>query len=583
MILIVVGAAKVRLSQTGDESDYATFEVKRGPLTISVIESGTIKAREQLIIKNEVEGRTSIISLIPEGTHVKKGDLMVELDASTLEDGKIDQEIQVQNAEAAYINAKENLAVVENQAASDVQLAELTLEFARLDLKKYINGEYPNELKQAQTDITLAEASLTNARETLQWSQKLYDEKYISEMEFQADKIDEQKCALDLELAKNNLALLTDYTYQRNLTQFRSDVNQAEMALERTRRKASADVVQAKAELTAKQAEYQRQVDKLKKIEDQIEKTSIYAPADGLVIYATSARRGGWRSSTEPLEEGQEVRERQELIYLPTGASANAEIDIHEANLEKVAVGLPAVVTVTSSGKTFLGTVEQIAPLPDAQSMWMNPDLKVYNTEIYLQGEDPSLRTGMSCQAEIVVAQYDNVLYVPVQAVVRVNEQPTVYVKDGKAIEPQAVGIGLDNNRMIHIISGLEEGQTVLLNPPLKAAAVQARAADAIAEQALLQNPDVIARLKQLPQAASSDEAASEDAPAMPRRTDPADRPGGQGAQGRRRFENLSPEEREKMRERFESMSPEQRQQMRRRTRGTSNENQESISESRGR
>jgi hypothetical protein len=189
----------------------------------------------------------------------------------------------------------------------------------------------------------------------------------------------------------------------------------------------------------------------------------------------------------------------------------------------------------------------------------------------------------MSCQAEIVVAQYDNVVYVPVQAVVRVDEQPTVYVKSGKAIEPHEVETGLANNRMIHIISGLEEGQTVLLNPPLKAAAVQVRAADAIAEQALLQNPDVIARLKQLPQATSSDEAASEDAPATQRRTDPADRPGGQGTQGRRRFENLSAQEREEMRKKFESMSPEQRQQMRRRTRGTSNENQEGISESRGR
>jgi HlyD family secretion protein len=70
--------------------------VKQGPLRISVTESGTIKAREQVILKSEVEGRTSILSLIPEGTQVKQGDLLVDLDSSQLLDSKIDQEIIVQ-------------------------------------------------------------------------------------------------------------------------------------------------------------------------------------------------------------------------------------------------------------------------------------------------------------------------------------------------------------------------------------------------------------------------------------------------------------------------------------------------------
>ena len=62
----------------------------RGPLTIDVNESGTIRAREQLIIKSEVQGRTTILELVPEGTEVKEGDLLVGLDASTLEDQRID-------------------------------------------------------------------------------------------------------------------------------------------------------------------------------------------------------------------------------------------------------------------------------------------------------------------------------------------------------------------------------------------------------------------------------------------------------------------------------------------------------------
>jgi HlyD family secretion protein len=449
-------------------SQEAVYVVSSGPLIIDVVESGTIKAREQLIIKNEVEGKTSILYLIPEGTQVKKGDLLVELDASALMDARIDQEIKVQNARAAFVNATENLAVVENQAKSDLELAELTLEFARQDLKKYTDGEYPNALQKARAEITLAEEELARARERLEWSRTLYAEKFISHTELAADELAEKKKALDLSLAKNNLELLVNYTNQRDLAQRKSDVSQAEMALERTRRKARADVVQAGADLKAREAEFQRQNDRLDKILVQLEKTRIVSPADGLVIYATSAQGGMFRRNTEPLQEGQDIRERQELIYLPTGSSSNAEIAIHESNLKKVRTGMPAKVTVDAlPGREFAGRITQIAPLPDAQSIWMNPDLKVFTTQIFLEGNDSDMRTGMSCQARIIIETHDNVVSVPVQAVLRVQGAPTVYVRSGGEFVPRQVETGLDNNRMIHVKKGLSPGDVVLLTPPL--------------------------------------------------------------------------------------------------------------------
>ena len=459
---------------SGDQANnFATFTATRGPLTISVLESGTIKAREQVILKNELEGRTSIIDLIPEGMRVQQGDILVKLDASTLQDDKIDQEIMVQNTEAAFINATENLAIMENQAQSDVDLAQLTYDFALEDLRQYKEGQFPNELTAAEAKITLADEELSRAKETFKWSQKLSEKQYIANSELQADELAVKRRELDLQLAKNDLNLLKEFTNTRSLAQLESDVKQAKMALERTQRKANANVIQAEAELKAKKAEFDRQSDKLKKIEQQITKTIITAPSDGLAIYATSARRGGYRRSTEPLDVGQEVYERQELIYLPTGTSSKVEVDIHEASLKKVQLGLPSVVTVDAlPGKKFFGTVVFIAPLPDAQSMWMNPDLKVYNAEIYLDGNDESLRTGMSCKAEIIVEQHEDALYIPVQSVIRVNNIPTVFVVEGDSYESRTVKIGLDNNQMVHILEGLQEGEEVLLTPPLKSATV---------------------------------------------------------------------------------------------------------------
>jgi HlyD family secretion protein len=99
----------------------------------------------------------------------------------------------------------------------------------------------------------------------------------------------------------------------------------------------------------------------------------------------------------------------------------------------------------------------------------MNPDLKVYNTEIHLENSGSTLRTGMSCQAEIIVDRYEDAVYVPVQTVLRVKGKPTVYVLDGDHVEARKVEIGLDNNRMVRILKGLEKGEVVLLTPPLDA------------------------------------------------------------------------------------------------------------------
>jgi len=550
IVVALIGIAVVAFNGSGPRAvsmgERPSFAVKRGRLRISVTESGTIQAREQIILKSEVEGRTTILFLVEEGTRVEKGELLVELDSSQLLDAKIDQEIQVQNKEAAFIRARENLAVVENQAQSDIDEAELALEFAKLDLKKYLEGEYQNKRKEKESEITLAKEELQVAEEKLVWSGKLFKKEYISRTELQIDQLSVEKRRLDLELSENSLRLLEDFEHPRDLAQKESDVKQATMALERTQRKAKADVVQAEADLRAKESEFERQKDKLKKIEEQIEKTKIYAPADGLVIYATSAQTRHWRSNDEPLDEGREVREREELIYLPTASAVKAEVKIHEASLEKIRVGLPVRVTVDAlAGRTFTGRVAKIAPLPDAQMIWLNPDLKVYNAEIYLDGEGDYLRTGMSCGAEIIIEEYEDAVYIPVQAVIRVGGEHTAYVWDGRDFEPRTVAVGLDNNRMMRVLGGLKEGEVVLLAPPLGSGAVEE--ARGVVSRDVSGGGEEMTRAEQ----STDDDAAGK--PGMELSPE----------QMRDRFEKMSDEERQQMRERFEKMSDEEKEKLR--------------------
>jgi hypothetical protein len=210
------------------------------------------------------------------------------------------------------------------------------------------------------------------------------------------------------------------------------------------------------------------------------------------------------------------------------------------------------VVTVDAlPGRTFTGRVEKIAPLPDAQMIWMNPDLKVYDTEVYLDGGGDYLRTGMSCKAEIIIEEYKDVVQIPVQAVLRIGGEPTVYVLSGKGFEPRRVKVGLDNNRMIRIIEGLQPGEVVLLTPPLAAATVEQQGAvGAVGEE---QKPEA--------------ERNEQERPKIEGGPSPE-----QMKKMREKFEKMTPEEREaemqKMREKFESMSDEEKEKMRKQWEG---------------
>ena len=437
--------------------------VRQGPLTISILESGTIQAREKAVIRNEVKGATTILWLIEEGEHVKKGDLLVELDASGLIEQRNSQEIKVQNSKAILIQAEGNYAVWENKTEWDLFIAKRDHIFAEQDLEKFVEGSYPNWLKALESVITLRREELLRSQGKMAWSKQLYDEGYLSKTELQQDSLAVDRDKLELEQAQSDLDLLVNYTRKRNILQMESNVDQNEANYQRTALWAKHNLVANQANLRARKWQYARQQEKLEDLIEQIGKTKIYAPSDGQVIYATSA--GRW--APEPLTEGATIRERQELIHLPTTAMVKAEISIHEANLEKVKVDMPVRVAVDSlPGRTFTGYVATIAPLPNLQNMWASPDLKVYNSDIHLEDSSVGLRTGMSCQAEIIIDHIEDAVYVPVQSVTQVRGEPVVYVAKGKEFEQRKVETGLNNNRIVQIKSGLEPDERVLLAPP---------------------------------------------------------------------------------------------------------------------
>lgn len=475
--LLIAGAVAVVFLMLGiavhsghkTEDQVPTFAVRQGPLTIAVTSGGAIQSRDKVVISSELEGNNTVIWVIDEGTNVQTGDLLLEFDASDLVDKRNEQEITVANAEANLIISEEKLGITKGDCEAALLDREVDLTLAKMSLDKYQRGDYPQLVGQYEADIALADEEVQRAAEKLEWSRRLAKENFLTRTELQADELALKRKQIDFEMATTKMNVLTNYTVLQQRATLDSTLRRADRAMVRTTWQNKATLRQVESELRARTRERDRATNRLAELNFQISKSKIYAPTNGIVLYTSTvliSRRQWW---IKPLAVGSTAVERQELIYIPIESGMVVEVMIPEASLNKIANGMPARVKIDAfPGRVFDGRLVKIGILPDGQSAQLNPDLKLYKCEIECDFHDAVIRPGMSCDVELVKETYDDALYVPVQCVVRVDGVPKVYVRQGDGFEPRIVRVGLDNNRMIHVLEGVRVGEEVMLAPPVK-------------------------------------------------------------------------------------------------------------------
>ena len=495
----IFGFLRQRSSGSDNSQEGAgLFAVKRGDLTISVTESGNIKAIASKDIKSEVEGQATIVSIVPEGTtitaeDVNNGKVLVELDSSKLKEQLSQREIDLTGAEASYADANESYLIQVKQNESNVTATELKAKFALMDLQKYLGktvsekliakadanpdsiidtasllddpnrlgGEASQKLRELQGNISLAKSNLEKAAYTLEWTEKLYEKQYVAETELRKDRLDKQRIEIEEEKARIALTLFQLYEFAKQSEQLLSDYNEAKRELERTQARARAQLAQAKAKLSSARSTYEMQKQRLEKLHKQIEACTIRAPAAGQVVYWSSTEQ--W--VRVKIEQGATISEGQKIITIPDASKMKVEIKVHETWIDKIQVGQKAEISIAAfPEKTFSGEVLKKAPLADAEN-WLNPDLKVYATDIGIDGTHDALKTGMTGKVTVIIDKLQDVLYVPIQSVVTVEDKKICYVA-GSPAQKREVETGLFNDNFVEIKSGLAEGEKVLLNPP---------------------------------------------------------------------------------------------------------------------
>ncbi|MDF1703046.1 MAG: efflux RND transporter periplasmic adaptor subunit, partial [Planctomycetota bacterium] len=508
-----------------DGTDLAlSSPLVRGPLRVTVIESGNLESLRSHKVLNKLEGRSTIDYVIEEGTvltpqDVRDGTVLVRLNPAELEEKRVRQEIEVSTARDQHAAAVTSLEIQLQQNASDLRKADLDLRFARLDLERYVGksfaaqlldvarsavtapesaaegvegaetpkariaegvrrlihglleskeleGEGLQVIRELTSDIRLADEESRRAAEKLKHSERLEAKGYVSREDLEADRLALERREIEQLRARTAREQYVEYDFPKAVEKLLSDVIEAHDRRSRALKKADAAEAQKRSAVISKKKQLSLKQRRLDGYLEQEKSTTILATQPGLVVYASS-NSGGWRRNEERIDEGATVRQGQALITIPDPSSLGVIIKVHETAIDKVSTGLDALIEVDAApGKRFRGRVAEVARLPDSADRWLNPDLKVYTTKIKILGDPGILKPGMSAQVEILVKTLPDVLAAPSQAIAGTADRPAVYVwRDGEA-ERREVELGLASEHYVEIRSGLEAGMRLLLDPP---------------------------------------------------------------------------------------------------------------------
>jgi len=380
--IVLLGTIVVfALTRGGTKIDPSKLaKVEKGDLAKSVVATGKVTP----IIKVEVKSKASGIVknlLVDYGDHVKKGQLLAQLD-------KIEIEAQVEQSRAALEAAQANL----KSTQADLERAKVDAEGPDVPLLK---RAYDRATGMAKDGVVSASA--------LDDAQKNYE----------------------LALNKQNVS-------KAQVTVLRAKISQA-------------------------QAQVQQDQANLKQLEEQLSYTDIVSPIDGIVL-SRDVQMGDAVSSILVLGSSATL-----VMNLGDTSEVYVKGKVDESDIGKVYLGQPARIKVESfKDKTFTGKVTKISPMGVEKD-----NVTTFEVRVSIQNPGGELKAEMTANAEIILEEHKNVLQIPEGAILYDKDKkasveiPNPKGKDGK--DKIAVNIGISNGAKTEVLSGLKEGDQVVL------------------------------------------------------------------------------------------------------------------------
>jgi multidrug efflux pump subunit AcrA (membrane-fusion protein) len=283
---------------------------------------------------------------------------------------------------------------------------------AKANLSELEAGSRPEELRQAEEAVRQAQSRFDNAKLQRERIDALFKRQVISKKEADTAEMEYIVAEAQLAASQQNLKLIREGARQevREASQAKLKEMEAILEQERTRFKDTKIVAPFRGEISRK-----------------------YVDAGALV------------SSSTPLVN---------LVHTET---LKVIANVLEKDVPLLKAGLKAKVRVESyPGRVFEGRVEKINSALDLST-------RTLQTEVYIPNSDRSLKPGMFANAEVVLLEKPQTLVIPREAILEAGSEMSVFVVEGKQAVRRPITIGYEQDRMVEVLRGLNEGDQVVI------------------------------------------------------------------------------------------------------------------------
>ena len=498
LLTIIVIASVYATRKDTPEVTVVKVETRR-ELRSNVTASGEIRPIAYMNLTSEVQGRIEEI-FVKEGDKVTAGTPLVKLDPTQLQSSTDAQVAAFQASQNEAQVTRSQVLAAQNQLSQSQQglnaseAGITTSQQAVASARESVNRAR-QELVAAQTDVDRAQVEVNAANRELKRSAELLESDVISRLEYDQAKDRVENAQVGLRNARSRLqsqqiAIKTAQSQvaeaEARVGEARARAKQQEVAVKDARR--GVDTANFSANASASRTQQQAAV--LSGQRNQRDKTMQVAPISG-VIAEIPVKVGVFAlagNSTTP------------LLTIADMSTVTVEVKVDETEIDKVVVGQPVKIKVEAFGeREILGQVAQKTPLAVGKSQTtggLSTNINVQEAKefrVVIQLNDltdeirESLRPGMSATAVITTKTAENVIAVPLQAVIEkkpdaaasptiqgdtaaiVTDKPKmikgVYVLDGNKTKFVEIETGITGESDIQIIAGLSEGQEVITGP----------------------------------------------------------------------------------------------------------------------
>ncbi len=471
--LIAVLAA-VAVSAQIDAAEPATYTVKPVPFRLEARLEGTFEPPQLTEVRPDMKRWTQLVveEVVPHGTRVGTGDVLVRLDTEKVDEAIRDLEIAGRLAAIALGLQERELAILEKATPLQLELAARARRMVREDIDRYQKKEAELAVAANDKQLEAAEFSLANAEEELAQLEKMYEQDDLTE---ETEEIVLKRARFEADMARFSAALTRD-RHERiagldlpRRREFLANLDRAsELDFEQAQGGLPVALEKQRLELEKARNEQRKAGENLAELKAERARMPIRAPADGVVYYG-KWRQGKWTDADTAagrLRPGGQLDARDTIMTVVGPGKLAVRAGVPEKDLARVVIGAPAKVAPKAFPEVRLpASVRGVSPVPVAAGR--------FDAVVELAEEHPRLVAGMEAEVRVVAESRPDALAVPKKAVFSEpldDEARFVYVvsRDGKDKEPRkrSVAVGRANDESIEITAGLAFGEEILLERP---------------------------------------------------------------------------------------------------------------------